>query len=404
MASDFWKVGHKPTLFAAFLYFDLAFMVWVILGPLGVQIALSLALTSAQKGLMVATPVLFGALLRVPMGLLADRLKPKMAGLIGQVVVLLALFAAWIFGIHSFHQVLVLGAALGMAGASFAVALPLASRWYPKEHQGMALGLAGAGNSGTTFAALFAPSLAASFGWNNVLGLIIIPLVLGLVIYMLLAKDSPQYAEPLFRSSLFSLLKEKDAWLLMFFYSITFGGFVGLASSLTIYFHDQYAVSAVTAGLYTALCVFFGSLVRPLGGWIADRIGGIKTLSIMFAAVFCLMLLLGMEFTDIHQAIAVFVPAMLALGMGNGAVFQLVPQRFGREIGTMTGIVGMAGGMGGFLLAAGLGYVKQLTDGYSGGFLGFAILIMAAFLLLQGVRNRWQYKWGLLEVAANNEI
>ncbi|MDE3023673.1 MAG: hypothetical protein KGI54_17805 [Pseudomonadota bacterium] len=149
---------------------------------------------------------------------------------------------------------------------------------------------------------------------------------------------------------------------------------------------------------------FLGSLVRPLGGWIADRIGGTKTLSIMFAVVFCLMMLLGKGFIGIHQVIAVFVTAMLALGMGNGAVFQLVPQRFGREIGTITGIVGMAGGLGGFLLAAGLGYVKQVTDGYSGGFLCFVMLAMLAFLLLQGVRNRWREKWGLLGMAASNEI
>ncbi|MDE3207377.1 MAG: MFS transporter, partial [Pseudomonadota bacterium] len=253
-------------------------------------------------------------------------------------------------------------------------------------------------------AALFAPSLAVSFGWNNVLGLITIPLSVGLVIYMVMAKDSPYDKGLRPKSSLLSLLKEKDAWLLMFFYSITFGGFVGLASSLTIYFHDQYAISAVSAGLYTALCVFFGSLVRPLGGWMADRIGGVKTLSIMLGVVVCLMLFLGKGPANVHLAVVILVPAMLALGMGNGAVFQLVPQRFGRDIGVMTGVVGMAGGLGGFVLAAGLGYVKQLTDGYSGGFLGFAILAIMAFLLLQGVRTRWQNKWGLVEVMAQSEV
>ena len=164
MKSSFWKAGHPATLLAAFLYFDLSFMVWVMLGPLAVQIATDLELNAAQKGLMVATPVLAGALLRVIMGLLVDHLKPKTAGAIGQVIVILALIGAWQFGIHSYTQVLVLGLFLGVAGASFAVALPLASRWYPPEHQGTALGIAGAGNSGTVFAALFAPSLAVAFG------------------------------------------------------------------------------------------------------------------------------------------------------------------------------------------------------------------------------------------------
>src|SRR6202162_335827 len=126
MKSSFFKAGHTPTLFAAFLYFDLSFMVWVMLGPLGVQIARDLHLSPAQKGLMVATPVLAGALLRIVMGILVDHLKPKIAGGIGQVIVILGLLLAWYFGVHTYDQVLALGLVLGVAGASFAVALPLA--------------------------------------------------------------------------------------------------------------------------------------------------------------------------------------------------------------------------------------------------------------------------------------
>jgi len=180
MKSTFWKAGHLPTLLAAFLYFDLSFMVWVMLGPLGVQIAKSLGLNAAQKGLMVATPVLAGALLRVVMGVLVDHIKPKKAAVVGQIVVLAGLAWAHFFGIETYEQVLVLGCFLGMAGASFAVALPLASRWYPAEHQGAALGIAGAGNSGTVLAAMFAPTLATWYGWNNVFGLAMIPLGLGM--------------------------------------------------------------------------------------------------------------------------------------------------------------------------------------------------------------------------------
>ena len=174
MNKEFWKAGHAPTLFAAFFYFDLAFMVWVMLGPLGVQIARDLGLSAAQKGLMVATPVLAGALLRIVAGILVDHLGPKRAGVIGQVIVLAGLGWAQLSGITSYQQILVLGVLLGMAGASFAVALPLASRWYPPEHQGTALGIAGAGNSGTVLAALFAPTrlwpwfMAAGFGGLNI--------------------------------------------------------------------------------------------------------------------------------------------------------------------------------------------------------------------------------------------
>ena len=174
---SFLQAGHTPTLLAAFLYFDLAFMVWVILGPLGVGIAKDLGLSHAEKGLMVATPVLAGALLRIVMGILVDRLSPKKAAIIGQVIVIAAMAYAWQVGVHSYAEVLILGLFLGVAGASFAAALPLASRWYPAEHQGTAMGIAGAGNSGTALAALFAPGLAAAFGWTNVFGVVLIPLV-----------------------------------------------------------------------------------------------------------------------------------------------------------------------------------------------------------------------------------
>ena len=173
----FAKAGHAPTLFSSFLYFDLSFMVWVLLGPLGVGIAKDLGLSHAEKGLMVATPVLAGALLRIVMGILVDRLSPKKAAIIGQVVVIATMLYAWQIGVHSYAEVLVLGLFLGVAGASFAAALPLASRWYPAEHQGTAMGIAVAGNSGTALAALFAPGLAAAFGWVNVFGIVLIPLV-----------------------------------------------------------------------------------------------------------------------------------------------------------------------------------------------------------------------------------
>ena len=400
MNNEFWKAGHRPTLLAAFLYFDLAFMVWVMLGPLGVQIAKDLGLTHAQKGMMVATPVLAGAILRIFMGILVDHLKPKLAGAIGQVIVMVSLFVAWYFGIHSYEQTLILGVFLGVAGASFAVALPLASRWYPPEHQGTALGIAGAGNSGTALAALIAPSLAIAFGWSNVFGLALIPLVLVFVFYLFAAKDAPECPPPKSLAEYLKVLKDADAWWFMFFYSVTFGGFVGLASSLTIYFNIQYGLDAKTAGFFTAACVFAGSLVRPIGGNVADRIGGIKSLSVMYvlAAIFLGIVSIGLPAA--WMALLAFVGAMLALGMGNGAVFQLVPQRFRKEIGVMTGLVGMAGGIGGFYLASSLGYAKQITGSYQIGFLIFAALALLALVGLTAVKTRWRTTWGAAHLTA----
>lgn len=394
MQSGFWQAGHRPTLFAAFLYFDLSFMVWVILGPLAVQIAADLNLSASQKGLMVATPVLAGALLRIAMGVLVDQLRPKRAGAIGQLIVIAALATAWLKGIHSYHEILLLGMFLGFAGAAFAVALPLASRWYPPQYQGVALGIAGAGNSGTVFAALLAPGLAAAYGWNNVFGMALIPLLIALIVYLVLAKDSSECPPPQPLSDYAKVLKDKDTWWFMFFYSVTFGGFVGLASSLTIYFNDEYGLSPIMAGYFTAACVLAGSLVRPLGGFVADRIGGIRTLLTVYILAIILLAVVSFGPTRAAWALILFMAVMLVLGMGNGAVFQLVPQRFRREIGVITGLVGMAGGLGGFYLASSLGYLKQSRGDYQLGLLIFAGLGVFAVLGLLSVKTRWRTTWG----------
>ncbi|HTG38797.1 nitrate/nitrite transporter [Sphingomonas sp.] len=395
-ASGFWASGHSPTLIAAFLYFDLAFMVWVLLGPLAPDIAATLALNPVQKGLMVAVPTLAGALLRVVNGLLVDRIGPKRSGAISQIIVIAGLMSAWTLGVNSFEGTLALGVVLGFAGASFAIALPLASRWYPPEHQGKAMGLAGMGNSGTVLAALFAPALAHAFGWNAVLGLACIPLTIVFVAYMVMAKDPPGAPAPKTLAQYLAPLRQADAWWLMGFYAVTFGGFVGLAASLPIYFTDRFGLTTVQAGYATAGCVFAGSLVRPMGGALADAIGGVRALTgvLAVAALALACVSIAASFTI---ALAAFVAAMLALGVGNGAVFQLVPQRFAAEIGVMTGLVGMAGGVGGFYLASSLGIAKQWTGSFAPGFLIFAGLAVVALIGLALVKADWRARWGAAE-------
>jgi NNP family nitrate/nitrite transporter-like MFS transporter len=400
MATGFLSAGHLPTLFAAFFYFDMSFMVWVLLGPLGVQISQDLVLSPAEKGFMVAVPVLSGALLRIAAGIMVDKMRPKLTGIVLQVIVIASLLAAWAIGVHSFAATLGVGLALGVAGASFAVALPLASQWYPPEHQGTALGIAGAGNSGTVFAALFAPSLAVAFGWHNVLGLAVLPLVVALAVFMLMAKNSAKAAAPQKTADYLRVLKVSDAWWFMFLYSVTFGGFVGLSASLTIYFNDRYGLSPVTAGYFTAACVFAGSFVRPIGGAFADRVGGVFSLSIMYAVAACALGMISLGVWSAEMSLGIFMVAMLAFGMGNGAVFQLIPQGFSREIGVITGLVGMAGGVGGFYLASSLGLSKQLTGSYHPGFLVFAGLAVAALVALTGLKGRWRHTWGSAKLGA----
>lgn len=395
MNKGFWEAGHRPTLFAAFLYFDLAFMVWVMLGPLAPDIARELALSPAQKGFMVAVPTLAGAILRLVNGVLVDRIGPKRTGAIGQLIVIAGLLGAWLTGVHSFAATIAVGVVLGFAGASFAVALPLASRWYPAEHQGTALGIAGMGNSGTVLAALFAPGLARLTGWTGVLGLATIPLAITFVIYMALAKDAPNPPAPKPIAAYLEPLRKADAWWFMFFYAVSFGGFVGLSASLSIYFTDQFGLSTVVAGYCTAACVFAGSLIRPIGGAVADRIGGVRTLSLVYTLAAVTLAAISTGPSTVVMALGLFMVAMLALGCGNGAVFQLVPQRFRDEIGVMTGLVGFAGGVGGFYLASSLGLAKQFTGSPQLGFLIFACLALFALAGLSFVKTGWRQRWAV---------
>ncbi|HET9629606.1 MAG TPA: nitrate/nitrite transporter [Novosphingobium sp.] len=390
----FWQSGHRPTLLAAFLYFDVSFMVWVLLGPLAPIISKELGLDPAQKGMMVAIPTLAGAVIRVINGLLVDRIGQKLTGTLNQLVVIAGLFVAWWFGISTYEGTLALGVILGFAGASFAVSLPLASRWYPAEHQGKAMGIAGMGNSGTVFAALFAALLAKAYGWTNVFGLALIPLIAVFAYYLVAAKDSPDQPAPKPLSAYAAILKEQDAWWFMLFYFVTFGGFVGLSNSLPTYYADTFSVTPVIAGYCTAAAVFMGSLLRPMGGALADRFGGIRTLTLVYSVAAVLLAVIARITPALPLMVVLFILTLGTLGLGNGAVFQLVPQRFRKEIGVMTGLVGFGGGIGGFYLASSLGAIKKATGSAAPGFMIFAGLAVIALVGLTMVKARWRTTWG----------
>jgi len=250
------------------------------------------------------------------------------------------------------------------------------------------------GNSGTVLAALFAPILAKLFGWNAVMGLAVIPLAVVFVFYLAAAKDSPDQpaAKPL--AAYAEVLKHEDAWWFMLFYGVTFGGFVGLSNSLSIWFSDSFALTPVVAGYCTAACVFTGSLLRPLGGALADKFGGTLTLTLVYIFAAVTLAAISTGPATLPLALALFVVVMGTLGIGNGAVFQLVPQRFRKEMGVMTGLVGFAGGVGGFYLASSLGFAQKYTGSSSAGFLIFAGLALIALVGLTFVKGRWRTTWG----------
>jgi MFS transporter, NNP family, nitrate/nitrite transporter len=384
----FLKAGHTPTLACAFLYFDISFMVWVLLGALANSIVPDLGLDDAERGLMVAVPLLGGAILRLVLGVMTDHIGARRTALIGLMLTVAPLLLGWLWA-DSFSDILLVGLMLGVAGASFAAALPLASRWYPPQYQGLAMGIAGAGNSGAVLATFFGPLLAGSWGWHTVFGMALIPIVLTLLLVAMFAKESPTQLEPKPLRDYASVLGQRDTWWFCLFYSVTFGGFVGLASFLNSFFRIQYQLDPVSAGGLATLCVIAGSLLRPVGGYLADRFGGIRMLTGLYLGV-ATMMLAQAALPPLYVGTALLFLGMGMLGMGNGAVFQLVPQRFSKEIGVVTGVVGAAGGVGGFFLPTLLGGLKQFTGTFAGGFLIFGIASLSCPGLLIVVSRAWE--------------
>ena len=257
------------------------------------------------------------------------------------------------------------------------------------------MGLAGAGNIGVVLDSLLAPRLAEAFGWRNVFGFALLPAFLVLVFYVAAAREPPGELKQRKISDYLTLLKEPDALWFCFYYMISFGGFVGLASSYVLYFKSEFSLSPVDGGDFAALCTFVGASFRPVGGATADQIGGIRSLY-RFYLLAGVALIAAALIHDLALNLTLFVVASGSLGMANGAVFQLLPQRFRRDVGIMTGLVGAAGGIGGFYLASSLGFSEGITGSYQSGLLIFASLCLLAIAGLNLVKTRWRSTWGAL--------
>lgn len=391
MIKDFLKTGNLPTLATSFFYFTINIMVWVLMGVLGVYIADDFGLSASQKGLLAALPILGGSLIRIPLGFLVDHVGPRKTGLTIQVFVIIPLILGWLFS-ENFSSVLLFGLLLGVAGGSFAVALPLASRWYSKKYQGMALGIVGFGNIGTALASLFAPRLAEYFGWRNVFGLALIPVFVALVLFVAFAKEAPNKEPKKSLTDYFSVLKDSETFWLSFFYSVTFGGFVGLSSYLGIFFYDQYGLTKVAAGSFAAFCVLSSSVFRPVGGYLADRMGGMGILTWAFSLASTFIFVVGF-LPPIYVTTTFLFLCLASLGVGSGTIFQMIPQRFQKEIGVVTGIVGAVGGLGGFFLPLLFGFFKETTGSYSIGFFICSLIGMVSLVSLQLVGRVWKLSW-----------
>ena len=374
------RSGHWPSLAGAWLHFEVSFMTWLLIGSLGVSISEEFGLSATQKGLLVACPLLSGALLRIGVGLSSDLRGAKATGLYLLACESAALLWGW-FGGESFLQLLGIGLLLGVAGASFAVALPIASRAYPPAYQGLAMGIAASANSGTVLAMFLAPRLAGPLGWHGVFGVTLVPVLATAVLFaaMVRGDERPFQARPRgqWRHDLRDGLARPSMYWLCFLYGVTFGGFVGICSFLPIYLHDQYGFDRVTGGSVTALGGLIGSFIRPLGGYLADRLGGIRVLPFVLAAIAVAVGGVG-SLPEATWGVALLMAALAAMGFGNGVVFQVVADRFSKQMGLASGVIGAAGGIGGFVLPLALGGLKDLTGTYATGLWCFAVAAVCA--------------------------
>ena len=389
-AKMFLKSGHPMTLLASFLYFDFSFAIWVLNGAMAPFISEQFHLSPAQIGLMVSVPTLAGALMRFPLGVLSQYIGRKNAAIVEMTAICIALMYGFLF-VRTFSNVLAMGVLLGIAGASFGVALSLGAGWFPREYKGLAMGIAGAGNSGTAIAAFFAPRLARAHGWHTVYGIAAACMLLPLLVMIFFAKEPPDREHQTLREHL-APLAEKDGWYFNLVYVITFGGFIGLATFLPTLFVSQFHITKTEAGTFTMMATLLGSLTRIAGGWFSDRIGGVTTLSVV------LLVAIGGLFSltrnpSLAVTVAMFMVCFAALGAGNGALFQLVPLRWPLTTAVAGSMIGEIGALGGSILPNVLGQSKQHTGSFAAGFMAYALFAVVILVMLRLVSRVWTKRW-----------
>lgn len=430
------KSGDWKTLLACFLYFDTGFTAWVMFGPLAPFISKQLSLSPTRAGLLVAVPVLSASILRVTLGNLFQCVDGRRLALLGISLSAIPAFVLLLPVTPTYSLLLVLGCFLGVGGASFAIALPMAGSSYPPRVQGLVLGLAAAGNIGAVVDGFVFPTLGQRFGWQHATGAVLPLLALTAVAMILWAEDrsvksgSPMRALLGFAVSVaavialvlfvnaglfgagkagqlllpvlgaavalavlprkyLAMLAERDTWAVMLVYSITFGGFVGMSSYVSLLLTTQYAISKIDAGFVMALLSFTGAMVRPVGGLVADRLSGVKVLLMLLAVISLCNFTFALLMPPLAGGLALLVALYLAFGLGNGATFQLVPHRWKGKTGVMTGIIGAAGGIGGFYLPVVMGMAKENTGSYQLGFVTFGALATAALVLVALLQQQW---------------
>jgi len=389
---NFLRSGHTPTLFAAFFYLMFSFVIWVMNGAMAPFISEQFQLTAAQKGLLLSIPIVAGAIMRFPLGLLAQYVGRKTATLVELSLITLTMSYGYFF-VHSYDDLLKMALLLGVAGASFGVAMSLGSGWYPPKYKGLAMGLVGAGNAGTALAALVAPPLAQAYGWQTVYGIAAVSSLVPMLVVAFMAKEPPDRDEHANMRDHLACLMEKDGWVFSLIYVVTFGGFIGIVTFLPTYYYDQFGVSKVQAGQLTMLAALMGAVVRVAGGWISDHWGGVNTLTVVLVVVAVALVGVGLTSHSLVLTTLLLIICFAALGAGNGALFQLVPLRWPTSTAVAGSMIGEIGALGGGTVPWLMGQSKQHTDSFLYGFVALAVFSVLMLAVMRKMQLRWTRTW-----------
>lgn len=363
--------------------FTISFSVWGLIGALAPKFREMYHLSALQTSLLIAAPVLLGSIGRIPLGILADKYGGRIV--FGLLLCFSMIPALGVTSTGSYGSLIAWGLLIGFAGTSFSVGVAFASKWFPAKYQGTALGIYGMGNIGQSLAVFGAPAIVAATGdWRIPFWIYgVVAGVFGLV-FLLLGRNASVKAQPkTVRQYLVILKREPMAWVLSLFYFLTFGGFVALSIYLPTFLKDIFSLTPTDAGARVAGFVIVATGMRPVGGWLADRYGGAQVLALVLGGI--ALLALGLTSTSMFVFTIGALGTAALLGAGNGAVFRLVPEYFPRETGTATGLVGAAGGLGGFFPPLAVGIIRSQTGSYTPGFVFlacFAVICLAVCYLL----------------------
>ncbi|MFH8249362.1 nitrate/nitrite transporter [Microbacterium sp. B2969] len=376
--------GRTRNLLLALLAFTVTFWAWNIIGPLAVQYTADLDLNATQASLLVATPVLVGSLGRILTGALTDRFGGRLMFTVLTAVSAIPVVLVAIAGaVGSYGLLLAFGFLLGIAGTTFAIGIPFVNAWYEPARRGFATGLFGAGMGGTALSSFFTPRMVAAFGYVTAHLIIAGALLVVAVVVWLFMRDSPVWkpnTTPVM-PKLRAASKLAVTWQMAFLYAVTFGGFVAFSTYLPTYLHTIYGYDLPDAGARTAGFAIAAVIARPVGGWLSDRVGPAVVLSISLAGAAIMAVVIALQPPPELAAGASFVVMAVFLGLGTGAVFTWVAQRAPAEkVGTVTGIVGAAGGLGGYFPPLVMGATYNAEANSYG--IGLALLCLTALVAL----------------------